>query len=471
MDATELAFAGIARQAELVRDGEVSPSELVDVYLDRIERLDPELNAFRIVFDERARAEAKQAVGRRGAGGAAGSERPLLGVPIAVKDNVHVAGEVTANGSNAHGGVRQAADSEVVRRLRAAGAIVIGKTHMSELAIFPFTETAAWGQTRNPWDTGRSAGGSSGGSAAAVAAGMIGAAYASDGGGSIRIPASTCGLFGLKPQRGRVSLAPDPEHWHGLSAAGCVTRRVADSALYLDAVAGASPGDLDTPPAPDRSFVEACGRDPGQLRVALSFKPSGPAPIHPDVRAAVEKVADVLRSLGHEVREADPDYGVLLQLFMPRWLRGIHDDAALLPHPERLETRSRRLAFAGRLVGDGGVRRARAAEAARREQINSIFASHDVLLTPTITHPPDPLGRYEGRSIAPTIALLAQMTPFTTPWNVTGQPAASIPAPVDGGMPIGAQLVGRPNDEATLLSLAAQLERELRWPDLRPPVG
>jgi amidase len=154
---------------------------------------------------------------------------------------------------------------------------------------------------------------------------------------------------------------------------------------------------------------------------------------------------------------------------MPRWLRGIHDDARLLPHAERLEKRSRQLAFGGRLVGDGGVRRARAAEAARARQINAIFEDHDVLLTPTITAPPDPLGRFEGRGTAATIALLAQMTPFTTPWNVTGQPAASIPAPVDDGLPIGAQLVGRPNDEATLLSLSAQLERELGWAELRPP--
>src|SRR4051794_30729489 len=226
MVSEELAFAGIARQADLVRAGEVSSADLVELYLERITRLDPELNAFRVVFAERARAEAAQADARRGAGD---SGRPLLGVPVAVKDNVNVAGEVTAMGSNAYGDPA-AEDSEVVRRLRAAGAVIVGKTHMSELAIFPFTESLAWGQTRNPWDRGRSAGGSSGGSAVAVAAGMVGAAYASDGGGSIRIPASTSGLFGLKPQRGRVPLLPDLEHWHGLSAAGCGTRTGADTA-------------------------------------------------------------------------------------------------------------------------------------------------------------------------------------------------------------------------------------------------
>src|SRR4051812_35362977 len=203
----DLAFAGIARQADAIRRREASPTELVDLFLERIARIDPELNAFRIVFAERARAEATQAEARL----AAGDERPLLGVPVAVKDNVHVAGEVTAMGSNAYG-PPVAADSEVVRRLRAAGAIVIGKTHMSELAIFPATETDAWGQTRNPWDRGRSAGGSSGGSAAAVAAGLVGAAHASDGGGSVRIPASPTRPYGLQPQRGR--RAPPPRVAH-----------------------------------------------------------------------------------------------------------------------------------------------------------------------------------------------------------------------------------------------------------------
>jgi amidase len=454
VDPTELAFAGIARQADWIRDGTVSPAELVDVYLERIARLDPELNAFRVVFAERARVEASQAAARL----AAGDERPLLGVPVAVKDNVHVAGEVTAMGSNAFG-PPAVADSEVVRRLRAAGAIVIGKTHLSELAIFPATETAAWGQTRNPWDRGRSAGGSSGGSASAVAAGLVGAAYASDGGGSIRIPASTTGLFGLKPQRGRVPLLPDLEHWYGLSAAGAVTRSVADTALWLDVVADS-----------ERSFTEAAQTDPGRLRVALSFKPSALVRVDGRVRAAVERVAETLRSAGHTVTERDPDYGELAPLFLPRWLGGIRDDVRALPHPERLEKRTRQLGRLGGLVGDSGVRRARAAEEERARRINELFDDHDVLLTPTLPAPPDPLGRFQGRSLATSLMMAAGMVGFTQPWNVTGQPAASIPAPVEpGGLPIGAQLIGRPDDEATLLSLSAQLERELGWPDLRPP--
>jgi amidase len=453
LDPTDLAFAGVARQAEAIRDGAVSSAELVELCLERIARLDPQLNAFRVVFAERARAEAAQADARR----KAGEERPLLGVPVAVKDNLNVAGEVTAMGTNAYG-APASDDSEVVRRLRAAGAVVIGKTHMSELAIFPFTETLAWGQTRNPWDRGRSAGGSSGGSGTAVAAGLVGAAYASDGGGSIRIPASVAGLFGLKPQRGRVPLLPDPEHWHGLSSGGAVTRTVLDTALWLDVVASAG-----------SSFVEAAGREPGRLRVALSFKPTAPTRIDPSVRAAVERVAEAVRSLGHEVVERDPDYGQIAPLFFPRWAGGIRDDVRALPHPERLEKRSRQLARIGALLGDGAIRRAREGEAARARQINAIFDEVDLLLTPTLPSPPDRLGRFAGRSLALTLALVGGMVGFTQVWNVTGQPAASIPAPVaDGELPIGAQLIARPDDEATILSLAAQLERELGWPERRP---
>jgi amidase len=457
VDTTDLAFAGIARQADAIRSRTVSSAELVELCLERIGRLDPELNAFRIVFQERARVEAAQADARL----KAGEERPLLGVPVAVKDNLDVAGEVTAMGSNAYGDPA-AADSEVVQRLRAAGAIVIGKTHMSELAIFPFTETVAWGQTRNPWDRGRSSGGSSGGSGTAVAAGMVGAAYASDGGGSIRIPASVAGLFGLKPQRGRVPLLPDTEHWHGLSAGGAVTRTVLDTALWLDVVADSS----------GTSFAHAVSKAPGRLRVALSFKPTALVRVDGRVRAAVGRVADELRSLGHDVVERDPDYGEITPLFFPRWAGGIRDDVRALPHPERLEKRSRQLARIGALLGDGAIRRARAGEAARARRVNAIFDDVDVVLTPTLPVPPEPLGRYAGRSLATTIPFVAGLVGFTTVWNMTGQPAASIPAPVaDGDLPIGAQLVGRPDDEATILSLAAQLEHELDWPERRPPLA
>ncbi|MEA2428993.1 MAG: amidase [Thermoleophilaceae bacterium] len=467
MDSQDLAFAGLARQAELVRDGEISPVELVELHLRRIERLEPRLNAFRVVFAERALADARQAEGRRGAGG----ERPLLGVPVAVKDNIDVAGEVSAMGTHA-GGAPAQADSEIVRRLRAAGAIIVGKTHLSELAIFPWTETATWGMTRNPWAIDeRSAGGSSGGSGSAVAAALVPGASASDGGGSIRVPASVNGLFGLKPQRGRVSLMPDAQHWHGLSQAGSVTRSVLDTALWLDVVSGPAAGDAHSAPAPERSFVEAASTPPGKLRIAVSAKPATRARVHSLVRRALDDTAATLRSLGHDVGEADPEYGLLEPLFFPRWAAGVYDDVQALPHPERVERRTKHVARVGRILRGGPLKRALAGEAARAAQINKIFDDFDLLLTPTLPRPPWPLGRYENRTIATNIAGASEIVAFTSVWNMTGQPAASLPAAVtDDGVPIGMQLISRPNDEATILSVAAQLEAEIAWPERRPPL-
>ena len=231
----EIAFAGLARQAEMVRDGEVSPTELVGQSLERIDQIDPQLNAFRKVFADKAMLEAEQAEARR----SAGDKRPLLGVPIAIKDEIDVVGEVNLHGTDAFEQPAKA-DAEVVRRLREAGAIIVGLTLLPELAICGFTESATYGVTRNPWNPQRTPGGSSGGSASAVAAGLVPIASAGDGAGSIRIPAACCGLFGLKPSRGRVSLAPKLEGWRGMVVEGCVSRSVLDSALWLDVVSGGS---------------------------------------------------------------------------------------------------------------------------------------------------------------------------------------------------------------------------------------
>src|SRR5262245_37398456 len=288
MERDELAFGGVARQAELIRAGDVSSRELVELYLERIERLDPELNAFRKVMSERALVDAQQADARKGAG----EDRPLLGVPIAVKDVQDVTGEVTQYGTDAFT-TPATEDDELVRRLRAAGAVVIGKTNTPELAIMGDTEGPAFGITRNPWNTDRTPGGSSGGSAAAVAAGLCAAATASDGAGSIRIPASCCGLVGLKPQRDRISPESLDGHWYGLSVLGFLTRSVADTALLLD-VAAAQP--------PELLYSTSAARAPARLRVAVSLKtPFPPVPVHQSVQASVEAVADALRGLGHEV--------------------------------------------------------------------------------------------------------------------------------------------------------------------------
>jgi amidase len=467
MDAVELAYAGIARQAELIAAGEVSARELVDVCLERIERLDPKLNAFRAVFGERARLEADQADARRGAGG----DRALLGVPIAVKDDIDVAGEVTAWGTNAHGGPA-AADAEVVRRLRGAGAVIIGKTNVPELTIWPFTETATFGATRNPWDRQRAPGGSSGGSAAAVAAGLVGAALGSDGLGSIRIPAAWCGLFGLKPQRGRVSTAPRPRAWHGLSVNGVLTRRVADTALFHDLASGAIDVDADSAPAPAVPFSTAAGASPGKLRIAFSTRvaPGTISSLDGDAARALNDTVELLRSLGHEVSEGDPDYGpVAFPSALVRYLRGIHDDARAMAHPERLERRTRGMARLGGLIPPALLERSLAGEAELTRRLNGVLEDHDVLLTPATATPPPRIGQLEGRGAVWTLNAVGKMVPYNGVWNLTGQPAASVPAGFGAdGLPRAVQVVGRPNDEATLLSLAGQIEAERPWAQERP---
>jgi amidase len=469
MDAAELAFAGIARQAELIAAGEFSSVELVELYLKRIDRLGGKLNAFRVVLAERALMEAGQADARRGAGG----ERPLLGVPIAVKDDIDVAGEITTLGTNAHSDVPASEDAEVVRRLREAGAIVIGKTNVPELCIWPFTETPTFGATRNPWDLQRAPGGSSGGSGAAVAAGLIGAALGSDGAGSIRIPSAWCGLFGLKPQRGRVSLSPKAEAWHGMSVNGVLTRSVADTALFHDIASGSAPVDRDRPPAPARSYLESARTPPGKLRIAVSSKipPLLLARLDGDARHALDETAELLRSLGHDVEEAHPDYGFdTMPSVLARYLRGIHDEAQAMPYPQRLSRRTRTLSAMGSLVPHALLERSRANEPALAERLNGVLRDHDVLITPATAQPPPRIGQYDGRGALWTLNAVIGLVPYNAPWNLTGQPAVSVPAGFGAdGLPRGVQIVGRPNDEGTLLSLSAQIEAERPWTQHRPP--
>jgi amidase len=382
-----------------------------------------------------------------------------------------VAGEITAHGTAAHDGPATA-DCELVKRLRAARAVIVGKTNTPELAIIGATEGPAFGVTRNPWDTDRTPGGSSGGSGAAVASGMVAAATASDGGGSIRIPAANCRVFGLKPQRGRISLMPDREHWHGLSVLGFETRSVADTALLLDVAAGPAPGGADSPPPPPRPYVEAAASAPRPLRIAVSKRPLLPAKVDGEVQRVLGETAELLRSLGHEVEPADPSFGTLGNAATVRFLRGISDEAATLPRPERLQRRTRQIARLGSLLTDSALEWAREHERADAARLGRLFDDHDVLLTPISSRPPVEATRWEGRSGLRTILDMSGIYPYCIPWNHTGQPAASIPGGFsDDGLPIGMQLVGRPNDEPTLLSLAAQMEAERPWADRLPPVS
>jgi amidase len=384
-----------------------------------------------------------------------------------IKDDVDVAGEVTTYGSAAHGPA-PTEDAEVVRRLRAAGAVIVGKTAVPEMMIWPFTETVTFGATRNPWNTDYTPGGSSGGSAAAVAAGLAAMALGSDGMGSIRIPSTWCGLFGLKPQRDRVPLAPHDDAWTGLSVNGPIARTVEDAALFLDVTT--------TVPAPDGGFVEAATREPGRLRIALSTKvpPMLMARVGKAQRAAVDEAGALLREFGHDVVMRDPDYPPLAVYghALPRYFRGVYDDAKSLAHPERLDARTRAFARIGGLFSDRRMRAILAAEGEVADRIQSIFDDVDVVITPGTATGPSRVGAYQRRGAISTLTLVAARGPFQAMFNVTGQPAAVVPWGLDGnGLPTSIQIVGRPFDEATLLSLAGQIEKARPWAQRRPPVS
>lgn len=469
MSGDDIAFAGAAKQAEMVRAGEVSPKELVQLYLDRIARLNPELNAFRKVFAEKALLEAEQAEARL----KGGEERPLLGVPVAIKDEIDVAGEVNTHGTDGFSEPAKA-DSEVVRRLREAGAIIVGLTLLPEMAICGFTESATYGVTRNPWNPQRTPGGSSGGSGSAVASGMVPIASAGDGAGSIRIPAASCGLFGLKPSRGRVSLAPNLEGWRGLAVEGCLSRSVLDTAVWLDIVSGGSQED-EAPPSPDRPFVEAAKSPPGKLRVAYStLAPRALAPptVSDEAKQAVADAADLLRGLGHDVAPRDPDWGSIGDTISARFLKGVAETVEEVPHPERLESRTRGFGRLGKILPERLYQQAMSRRPAEQARVNAIFDSADVLVMPVMGGTALPIRRWEGKGALQTVLGMSRFYPYCVPWNHLGNPAMAVPAGFSReGMPLSIQVIGRPGDEATLLSLAAQLEAERPWADSRPPIS
>lgn len=463
MDATDIAFAGAAEQARMLAAGSISAPALLELYLERIARIDRELRAFRIVMADSARREAAAAQERLDAG----ERLPLLGVPIAIKDDSDVAGEFTCFGSSAYD-LEATADSEVVRRLRDAGAVILGKTSVPEMMLWPFTETVSFGATHNPWDLAYTPGGSSGGSGAAVAAGLTPFALGSDGAGSIRIPASWCGLFGLKPQRGRVPIGVDEDPWYGLSVNGPLARSVQDAALFLDVT--------NTQKAPRGGFVKAAERKPGRLRIALSatLPPTMLGRVGRPQQRALDGVEALLRDLGHEVLWRDPDYPAWAMYghVLPRMWRGVYQEVRKLPYPERLEPRTRAIARIGSMISESQIEKVMAAEPKLAARVNSIFDDFDVLITPGTATGPSRIGQYQHRGGISTLSLVAMRVPFFAIFNATGQPAASVPWFIDGEhMPVSVQLVGRPSDEATLLSLSAQIEAARPWANRRPPVS
>ncbi len=465
---SDLVFAGPGALAAMVRAGDAHPRELVEVCLRRIESLVPRLNAFRVTIAEQARAEADLVAGGERATG------PLAGVPIAVKDDLPLAGQSATRGTRVHG-PPATADAEALRRLRAAGAIPIGITNVPELTIFPWTISDANGPTRNPWDPALTPGGSSGGSAAAVASGMVPAATGSDGGGSIRIPASCCGLVGMKPTRGRVPSAPGGEGWLGLAVYGALARTVADSALLLDVMSGTLPGDPDHAPARSRSNVNAVDAAPPRLRIAISRKlpPGLLGRVSADQRGAWERTAALLGELGHEVVQRDPAYRLAQLEFLQTWMRGVYEESLTVADRASLERTTRQMAAGGRyLVPPARRRRLLGARPATAARIMALWDEFDVLLTPGLAKTPIPAAGGYGRPAPVAIDIAGRFTPFTPIFNLTGQPALSLPAGVSAaGLPLSVQLVGRLGAEDVLYSLAAQIEAAAPWAHRRPPIS
>jgi amidase len=474
----ELMFLPALEQARLVRDGEVSARELVEASLDAIEALNGDLNAFVLVTADEALAAADQVK--------AGDPRPFAGVPIAIKDLIALtAGVRTTMGMNASGDYVPAEDTHTYRRLREAGAIMVGKTNTPEMGILPVTEPDRFGPTRNPWDTNRTPGGSSGGSGAAVASGMTAIGYANDGGGSIRIPASCCGLVGLKPSRGRVSPGPQwTELVAGFAIEGALTRTVADTAAALDVMSGLEPGDPYWAPPPSAPFSDAVGRDPGKLRVAYTVESPTGVPVHEHCVAAVREAAELLESLGHEVTEETYDWDGqgYIENFVKVWLGvtgdEIRDYEELFGHPvdrDQLEPLTRQMLETAESVTATDYLHSLGWLRKLSREIVGLWSGIDVLLTPTLAKPPIEIGALKPADDEPPIQMLmnsADWVPFTPVWNVTGQPAMSVPlVQSPDGLPIGVQIVGAPAAEEMLISLAAQLEEARPWSARRPELA
>jgi amidase len=454
--------------AAAVRAREVSPVELVQHALDRIDRLDAQIGAFvTLTADaalEQARA-AEQAV-------VEGADLPPLhGVPIAIKDLQLTAGVPTTFGSAAMTDYVPEMDDNIVALLRAAGTISVGKTATPEFGLPCYTETDIGPPARTPWDTARLAGGSSGGAAAAVASGFLPFAQGSDGGGSIRIPASVCGLVGLKTSRGRISRGPLDIDATRLSVLGPLTRTVRDAAAFLDAVAIPQPGDPD--PLPSEDFAAACERDPGRLRIGRYVDSPITADLDPQVRAAWERTSTLLADLGHEIEDvAAPIPPEAVPLFETLWAVSACG-APVDPDKEHLlRPLTRHLRERGRAIS--GPQFAHAAGMLNVHARRGIAASAhlDAVLTPTVALLPRPIGWFtDGADPAEDFERQKRFTPYTAMYNTTGQPAISLPLYESAdGLPLGMMFVGRPRSEALLLSLAAQLEAALPWRERRPPI-
>lgn len=464
-------FRSATEWAGLIASRQVSPTELMDLYLDRIDRLDPQLNAFCLRDDDRARADARRATEAV----VRGEELGLLhGVPVPIKDLNVVAGWPTSYGSLGASDQPAAADDPFVARFRRAGAVFPGKTNTPEFGTISCTENTRFGATRNPWDPTRTPGGSSGGAAAAVASGMAPVAHANDGGGSIRIPASCTGLVGLKPSRNRIpGLVNELE---GFVSQGVVSRTVADTAVALDVLAIPDPLFWYTAPPPDSSFVDLSRRDPGRLRIGVTSTPTIDIPVDAEVIAAHAATAELLARLGHEVTEvriAVNDADSFVAAFTAVWNTG---SAAMPVDMSRIEPLNASLRSQAQAVDSVTyVESVYRTQLMCREIMEPFGRDYDVLLTPTMACLPPTVGSvWDNAELDPVMPLLNcfPMAVFTAAFNITGLPAISLPLGLSAtGLPIGMQLVAPAWQDALLLQLAAQLEREAPWASRRPVVS
>jgi amidase len=458
--------------ADLVAKGEVTPDEVLDAALSVIDERNPEINAFVTRCDDAARQSISNGL----------PDGPLRGVPYALKDlNAHVAGLPNTNGCGLFADVVSPVDSEFVARLRRAGMVIVGKTNTPAFGTSPSTEPVLFGPTRNPWDVSRSAGGSSGGAAAAVASGMLPAAHATDGGGSIRIPAATCGLFGMKTTRNRVTLSPYAgEGWGGMSVGHAVTRSVRDSALLLDLTSAPCPGDPSYAPRPERPYLEEVTTDPGRLRIGLLDRPIAQGvDVDPEILSVLDDVVRLCEELGHDVTPIEwPEFPVKPQAVMgvltgANIAAAIDDRLAQLGRDEReddLDLWMRMIVSQGRAASGADYARAVAGIHAIGRAVAAWMSPFDVLLSPTVAMLPPAIGVLDPMTpVQDALGSLARLTGFLSIFNATGQPAMSVPLGTSvEGMPIGMQFVGRFGDESTLFRLAGQLERAQPWSGLAP---
>jgi amidase len=471
---TDLARLDALGQAELVRRGEITPLELVDAAIERIEAVDGRLNAVVTRIFERARTEAAGPL----------PDGPLRGVPFLLKDlGATLGGVLQTDGSVALRDRVATIDSELTRRYRRAGTVILGKTATPEFGNYSTTESALWGPTRNPWDPTRTTGGSSGGSGAAVASGMVPAAHGNDGAGSIRIPASCCGIVGLKPTRGRNSWAPTGDAMAGLAAEHVLTRSVRDNAAFLDASAGRVPGDPSIAPVPARPFLEEVGRDPGRLRIAWTANPPfAGVQVDPECAATVRDAAELFASLGHEVDDGGPDFDgeVLIEPFARVWAianleayRAVERHLGREPRRDELEETTWELVDFARRFDPVDYLDSLGKLSAAARQVAPFFETRDIWLTPTLARPPERLGvlnRSQGGAVA-WWRFDCTFNPWNPIANMTGQPAMSAPFGSSAdGLPIGILLTARFGDEAALFRLAAQLEAARPWQDRLPPI-